>query len=85
MKGSGTPMQDRRTHIPRFRCNVGRTFLVVEPSELNTNIQYTLDVLHLALQLNAGAKIQLFLKLHKKNRPFCVIFRYLLGEFEENG
>jgi hypothetical protein len=57
MKGSGTPMFNRRTHIPRFRCNVGRTFLVVEPSELNTNIQYTLEVLP-PLKALAGAKVR---------------------------
>lgn len=43
MKGKGTPKQER---IPFLRFSVlsGRTILNLEPSELNTLIQYTHDV-----------------------------------------
>lgn len=59
MKGSGTPMKHRRTHIPRFCTMLVGHFLNVEPSELNTNIQYTHDVNASSLSRNACAKVQI--------------------------
>ena len=42
MKGSGTPNMAYSHSLVHY--NVGRTFLGVEPLELNTYIQYTHDV-----------------------------------------
>ena len=47
----------RRTHLLLIRYNVGRTFLSVEPPELNTYIQYTHDVkVHLRLSAQCRGK-----------------------------
>lgn len=66
MKGSGTPMKHRRTHIPRFFAMLVGHFFSVEPSELNTNIQYTHDVnARSPYGYNAFAKIRIISELSK--------------------
>lgn len=70
MKGKGTPK--RRILFLRFTDLSGRTFLNVEPSELNTLIQYTHNVCsRTAWMLNAcGGKITKYMLEQKEKMCF---------------